>query len=70
MSKKNIIGFGKDPNEEAQIIGITGTENDQLKISNIEIYNKYYNILTELKKLNLYLSTVTDNYIKSEDIGD
>ena len=70
MTTKNVIVFGKDPEELAQIVGITGVENNEIKATSIETNEKYYKILKELKKLNLYLSFVTNNYIKKEDIGD
>ena len=70
MTKKNVIIFGKDYKDEAQIVGVTGEKNDKIKISSIEIEDKYIRILKELKKLNLYLSIITDKYIRSEDIGD
>jgi len=67
---KNVLGFGKDNEDLAQLIGVTGVEKNELKISLVETYGKYYRILKELKKMNLYLSIITNNYIKSEDIGD
>ena len=70
MTTRNVIIFGKDYKDEAQIAGITGEENDKIKVSSIEIEDKYIKILKELKKLNLYLSIITDKYIRSEDIGD
>ena len=70
MSIKNIIGFGKDSNNEAQIIGISGEKNNNLKTMSLEMRDKYFIILKELKKLNLYLSVLTDNYVRNQDIGD
>ena len=67
-SIKDTLIFGKDPDNEAQVIGVTGVENDQLKTSNTLIYNKMYRLLKEIKKTNLYLSTMTDNIIRKQDI--
>jgi len=70
MTIRNVIIFGKDPDNEAQIIGVTGSENDAIKITSIETEDKLLQILKELKKLSLYLSLTTDKYIRNEDIGD
>jgi len=70
MSIKNVIIFGKDPENIAQVVGITGVENNKIKIISVESKDKYLKILKELKKLNLYLSFMTDNTIKNQDIGE
>jgi len=70
MSIKNVIIFGKDPLNIAKVVGITGTENNQIKIISIEMTDKYLTILKELKKLNQHLSFITDNIVKNQDIGE
>jgi len=70
MANINTLGFGKDSEDNAQPIGISGVEQNEVKVISIETYNKYNNILKELKKLSLYLSILTDNYIRNNDIGD
>jgi hypothetical protein len=57
---KNVVGFGKDLNDLAQPIGISGADNEEftiLSLNEIEIFRK---ILVELKKFNMYLSIATD----------
>ena len=70
MSNINTLGFGKNVNNEATPISVSGVNQNELKTISIETYNKYTNILKELKKLSLYLSILTDNYIRNNDIGD
>ena len=70
MANINTLGFGKNVNSEATPIGVSGVNKNELKTISIETYNKYTNILKELKKLSLYLSILTDNYIRKEDIGE
>lgn len=70
MSNINTLGFGKNYENEAQPIGVSGVAQNELKTASIEMYNKYCGILKELKKLNLYLSIISDNYIRNEDIGE
>ena len=70
MSIKNVIIFGKDPENTARVVGITGVENNELKIISIENKDKYLTVLKELKKLNTYLSFMTDTIINNQDIGE
>lgn len=60
MANKDILGFGKDLNDIAQPIGITGTENNQLLTYSIEDVMLCQKILKELKIMNLHLSLMTD----------
>ena len=67
---KNVLIFGKDPESVAQVVGITGVEDNEIKIISVESMDKYLMVLKELKKLNQYLSFMTDNTIKNQDIGE
>jgi len=67
MTNKNILGFGKDNDNIAQPLGISGEENNELKtisLDNIIIYQK---ILKELKKFNMYLDTITNTKLTYKD---
>ena len=36
MSIKNVLGFGKDQSSTAKPLGITGEENDEIKITDVD----------------------------------
>lgn len=54
---------------KTQDVGISGPKQDELKTSNLEQKDLLLNILNELKKNNLYMSLMTDTYIKNSDLG-
>jgi len=63
---KNVVGFGKDLNDLAQPIGVSGEGNDEftiLSLNEIELFRK---ILIELKKFNMYLTIATGEEIINE----
>ena len=60
MSNKDILGFGKDQENLAQTIGISGEENNELMTISIEEVMLLKKILIEFKKFNIQLNTITN----------
>ena len=67
MSNKDIVGFGKDQNDEAQPIGVAGEENNELLTYSLEEVDLFQKILKELKKFNMHLDTITNSKITYKD---
>ena len=63
-----ILLHGKDPDGTAQPVGIQGVENDEVKISDIELEDLLDEIIKEMKIMNLHMAIITDIYIRDEDI--
>ena len=57
-----------DTDGNTQSIGVVGTGQDELKISDHEQENLLSKILKELKKNNLYMSLLTDTNIRNSDV--
>ncbi len=70
MSNKNVLIFGTDLNSEAQPFGVTGAENNRLKIKSIKKLELYYKIIKELQKLNQYVELLTDNVVTNQEVED
>jgi hypothetical protein len=69
MANKDILGLGKDADDVAKAIGISGTEGDKIIVSSLDnslIYNK---ILIELKKFNMNFETMTGVRVTNADIN-
>lgn len=64
---KNTVGFGKDLNEIAQPIGVGGEENNELLILSMTELDLFQGILTELKKFNIQLESITNTKITRKD---
>ena len=67
MSIKNVLVFGKDPNELTKALGITGEEANELMTISLDTDELYEKILKELKKLNIHLESMTGNQITNPD---
>ncbi len=67
MSIENVLGFGKDNDSVAQPIGISGEENDELKVISLDDIDLYQKILKELKKFNIYLEIITNTKLTYND---
>lgn len=67
MTNKNILGFGKDKNSIAHYLGITGAEDNKLKVLSIDNIVMLKKILQELKKFNIQLETVTQTKLTDSD---
>ena len=65
---EGILLHGKDPNDTAQPIGISGEENDEVLISDIDTETLLESIYLELVKANMQMSIITGNHIKNKDI--
>ena len=63
------ILYGKDPDNTAQPIGISGEENDEILIMDLDISTILEDIYLELIKANMQMSIITGNHIKNIDIG-
>lgn len=57
-----------DSDGNTQSIKVIGAEQDTLKVGDLETSTYLYNILKELKILNLHMATITDNFIENRDI--
>ena len=66
---EGILLFGKDPETLARPVGITGVENDELKVFSLSKEELLDDILNELIKANMQMSIITGNEIKNRDIG-
>jgi len=49
------------------MLGISGTENDELKITSVAQESLYLKILKELKKFNMHLDIITNSGLTYED---
>ena len=67
MANKDILSFGKDNDSLAQPIGISGDENNKLLTYSLEEIMLFQKILTELKKFNMHLDTITNSKITYKD---
>ncbi len=63
-----ILLHGKDPDNTAQPIGISGEENDEIEIMNLDTETLLEDIYLELIKANMQMSIITGNHIKNRDI--
>ena len=64
---RDFLGFGKDPNDKAQPIGVAGEENNELVTLSLEEINTFCKILKELKKFNLQLEEITGTKLTRKD---
>ena len=60
--------LGTDIDGNAQFVSVIGAEQDTLKAGDDEARDILYNIVKELKILNLHMTFVTDNTISREDV--
>lgn len=67
-STEGVVLYGKNFKNEAQPVGITGVEHDEIKINDIEIDYLLEEIFKELKKINLQMSIITNTYLRDQDI--
>jgi hypothetical protein len=64
---KNVVGFGKDTDSEAQPIGIAGEDNNELMTLSLEELMLFQKILMELKKFNMHLDIITNSKLTYKD---
>jgi len=67
MSNQNKLGFGKDVDSNAQPIGISGEENNELIVFSLEQMVLFTKILKELKKFNEQLEIITQTKLTMKD---
>jgi hypothetical protein len=65
---EGILLFGEDPNDEAQPLGISGDENNEILTMDLDLKTLLEDILVELIKANIQMAIVTGNEIKNTDI--
>ncbi|KKL63484.1 hypothetical protein LCGC14_2174630 [marine sediment metagenome] len=63
-----ILLHGKDPDNAAQPVGISGEENNKVQIMNLDIEKLLEDIYIELIKANIQMAIITGNEIKNRDI--
>ena len=66
----NSRAIATDTEGDTQSIGVTGPEQDEIKVSDHEQENILSKILKELKKNNLHMSILTDTYIRDSDMEE
>lgn len=57
-----------DLHGNTQPISVIGAEQDTLKVADDESRDLLYNVIKELKILNLHMSIITDNTIDREEV--
>jgi len=62
------ILYGKDPEDTAQAVGISGEENDEVQTMDLDLETLLEDIYLELIKANIQMSIITGNHIKNKDI--
>jgi len=68
MANQNKLGFGKDNDSTAQPIGISGRENNELKVLSLKSKVTLVNIFKELKKFNMQLALINGAEIPKEEV--
>lgn len=63
-----ILLHGKDNNDTAQPVGISGEENDEIEIIDLDTETLLEDIYLELIKANMQMSIITGNHIRNRDI--
>jgi len=66
---EGILLHGKDPDNTAQPIGISGEENNEVLTMDIDLKTTLEDIYIELIKANIQLSIITGNEIKNKEIN-
>ena len=64
------ILYGKDPENTAQPVGISGEENDEIQTMDLDLETLLEDIYLELIKANMQMSIITGNNIKNRDIDN
>ncbi len=67
-SSGGILLHGKDSDNTAQPVGISGEENDEIEVMNLDTETLLEDIYLELIKANIQMSIITGNHIKNRDI--
>lgn len=65
-SNARVIGTDIDGN--AQFVSVIGPEQDTLKAADDESRDLLYDVIKELKILNLHMAFITDNALGREDV--
>ena len=68
MSNQNKLGFGKDNDDTAQPIGISGSGNNELKVLSLKSKVTLVNIFKELKKFNMQLALINGAEISKKEV--
>ena len=70
MSNQNKLGFGKDNEDTAQPIGISGSDNNELRVLSLKSKISLINIFKELKKFNMQLALINGAEIPKEEVDE
>ncbi len=65
---EGILLHGKDPDDTAQPVGISGEENNEVLVMDLDLKTILEDIYLELIKANIQMSIITGNHIKNTDI--
>lgn len=66
---EGILLHGKDPDDTAQPIGISGEENNEVLVMDLDLSTTLEEIYIELIKANIQLSIITGNEIRNKEIN-
>ncbi|KKL71307.1 hypothetical protein LCGC14_2096270, partial [marine sediment metagenome] len=67
-SSGGILLHGKDSENTAQPVGMSGEENDEIQVMNLDVETILEDIYLELIKANIQMSIITGDHIKNRDI--
>jgi len=65
---EGVLIFGKAPDDTAQAIGVSGPENNEIKVISLDTKELLDDILTELAKMNMQMAIISGNEIKNRDL--
>ncbi len=57
-----------DTDGDTQPVGVVGTQQDTLKVADDESRGLLFNVIQELRILNMHMTDMTDNVIEKEDV--
>jgi hypothetical protein len=57
-----------DINGDTQPVGVIGASQDTLKVADDEARDLLFNVIQELRILNMHMTDMTDNVIQKEDV--
>jgi hypothetical protein len=57
-----------DTDGDTQPVGVVGAQQDTLKVADDESRDLLFNVIQELRILNMHMTDMTDNVISKEDV--
>ena len=69
MTQQNNIVFGQDVDGNAAVIGVAGTDSDEIRVMSQDIEMLMKNVTIELKKANMYMSIILGKTVHDNDVA-